>query len=79
MHANILTKVWDLVMGDWDTHMGQHRVAHVSRQLCKVDGADAGSQVDLHSCTDGYTHCSQGVEPEDYQEYSEINTDSVTT
>ena len=30
----------------------------------KGGGADIGSQVDINSCTDEYTHSKQGVAPE---------------
>ena len=28
------------------------------------DGADVGDQVDMHKCTDAYTHSNQGMGPE---------------
>ena len=46
MCIHILTKVWDLMRGDWDT-LGPNRDVHDSIQPCKGDGADVGSQVDM--------------------------------
>ena len=34
---------------------------HIHMQLCKGGGADVGSQVDMHICTDACTHSNQGV------------------
>ena len=52
MHVHILTKVWDQKTGDWDMHAGPQMGTHVCTQLCKWDGADSGSQVDMYTCTD---------------------------
>ena len=64
MHVHILIKVWDHRRGEVDTHGGQHRVIHICVQLSNVCGADMGSKVDMHTCTDICTHYSQSVGPE---------------
>ena len=49
--------------GDWDTHMGPHRCAHVCMQLCKRSGADMSSHEDMHQCIGIYTHSNQARGP----------------
>ena len=46
------------------THMGQCRVIHICVQLSNVCGADVGSKVDMHTCTDICKHSTQSVRPE---------------
>ena len=38
-----------------------------------------GSQEDMHTCSNVYTHFNQGVGLEDYQDYSGIDPHDVTT
>ena len=40
-------------------HMGIHTLCNYARGSTKM-----GSQVDINTCTDGYTHSKQGVGPE---------------
>ena len=49
--------------GDWDMHMGPHRV-NISMQLCKGVRVDLGSQVDRYTYTDACTHSNEGKGPE---------------
>ena len=39
--------------------------ANVQAQLCKGGGAEVGTHVDMHTCTDTYTHSNIGVVLED--------------
>ena len=63
MHVHSLIKVWDHRRGGWDTH-GGNRVIHICVELSNVCGADVGSRVDMHICTDICTHSTQSVGPE---------------
>ena len=45
-------------------NLHKYRGAHVCTALFKEDGADVGSGVVMHSCTDAYSHSNQGVVPE---------------
>ena len=63
MHVHSLIKVWDHRRGGWDTHLG-NRVIHICVELSNMCGADVGSKVDMHICTDICTHSTQSVGPE---------------
>ena len=57
MHVHILTKEWDQNKGvDWAKHTRPHRSTHVYAQVYQGSGADMGSQVSMHTCTDAYSH-----------------------
>ena len=64
-HVHILTKVWYQKREDWDMPAGSYRGTHVCMQLCKGGGAEVGSQVDVHTCTNACTYSSQVVRLEE--------------
>ena len=58
IYIHVLMHVYTLIKGgpeDWEMHVGPYRDAYVCVQLCKRDGADMGSQMDMHSCTNACT------------------------
>ena len=40
-------------------------VPHIFTLLCKCGGTDESSQVDMHTCTDTFTHPNHGMTPEE--------------
>ena len=61
MLVHILNKVWDQRWTDWNIHTVPHTETHISMSLCKGNGAECGTQVDISTCTDACTHSKQGV------------------
>ena len=64
MHVHILIKVWDWKWTDWNIHTVPHMESYVSTYLCKGDGVESGTQIDISTHTDACTHSNQGVETE---------------
>ena len=59
------------------THVGPHRVHMLAHNYSKGI-KHIGSQVNIHTCTDTFTHSSQGVGSEDYQDYPGRDPHTVT-
>ena len=46
-------------------HAQRHTRVHIFAGNWEWGGADMGSQVDMHTCIDAYTHPNQGVGPDE--------------
>ena len=58
MHVHILNKVCDQKWTDWNIHIVTHGNPYF---ICKGDGEEFGTHVDISTCTDACTHSIQGV------------------
>ena len=63
IHVHIPTKVWDQMRDFLDMHSGPHKGTSFCTNTPR-GGADMGTQVDMHICTDACTNSNQVVGPD---------------